>query len=308
MIGVSLFTILTRAIFRETSLSSLDINFWRYLAATPLMWLLIFTALSHAAPPTADPQPTVASTTPNRWALIALGVLFAIYSVITAIALEYIIAGLFGILFYAFYPTMVALLSLALGERLPRMFWLVLLGTTFGLILVLSPGLLGAVGIKGGAIGVVFTLVSAFLNACYILLSRRVLRDTQQVPRAVGWTLVGAFLSLAAMVVFTGVRTPNGRDIAFIMGIVLFGTLLPRVAFYLGLQRLGAPRAALISTATPFVTVVLGVLTLNEFLTVSQLIGGALILASMIVLARTSAPQEQPAAPPQNVQFSTARP
>ena len=245
---------------------------------------------------------------PNRWALIALGVLFAIYSVITAIALEYIIAGLFGILFYAFYPTMVALLSLALGERLPRMFWLVLLGTTFGLILVLSPGLLGAVGIKGGAIGVVFTLVSAFLNACYILLSRRVLRDTQQVPRAVGWTLVGAFLSLAAMVVFTGVRTPNGRDIAFILGIVLFGTLLPRVAFYLGLQRLGAPRAALISTATPFVTVVLGVLTLNEFLTVSQLIGGALILASMIVLARTSAPQEQPAAPPQNVQFSTARP
>ena len=188
------------------------------------------------------------------------------------------------------------------------MFWLVLLGTTSGLILILSPGLLGAEVIEGGAIGVLLTQVSAFLNACYILLSRRVLRHTQQVPRAVGWTLIGAFLSLAAMVVFTGVRTPDSRDIAFILGIVLLGTLLPRVAFYLGLQRLGAPRAALISTATPFVTVVLGVLFLNEFLTVSQLIGGALILASMIVLARASAPQEQPAPPPGDAQLSMARP
>ena len=104
MVGVSLFIILTRAIFRETSLSSLDINFWRYLAATPLMWLLIFTALSHAAPATADPHPTEANTTANRWALIALGVLFAIYSVITAIALQHIIAGLFGIIFLCHLP------------------------------------------------------------------------------------------------------------------------------------------------------------------------------------------------------------
>ena len=82
MVGVSLFIILTRAIFRETSLSSLDINFWRYLAATPAMWLLIFTALSHAAPPTADPQPSETSATPDRRALItfiALGALCAGY-------------------------------------------------------------------------------------------------------------------------------------------------------------------------------------------------------------------------------------
>ena len=135
------------------------------------------------------------------------------------------------------------------------------------------------------------------------------LHKTKDVLRAVAWTMIGAFLTMAALVVFLGVRMPDGRDLAFLLGIVLLGTLTPRVALYLGIQLLGAPRVALISTATPFVTVVLAVLFLNEFLTVSQLIGGALILASMIVLARTSAPEEQPAAsPPQDVPFSMARP
>ena len=87
---------------------------------------------------------------------------------------------------------------------------------------------------------------------------------------------------------------------------MISGTLLPRVALFLGIQLLGAPRAALVLMASPFVTVVMAVLLLNEFLSVPQLIGGALILASMIVLARTSAPQE-PAAPPQAAPLGTAR-
>ena len=59
--------------------------------------------------------------------------------------------------------------------------------------------------------------------------------------------------------------------------------------------------------ATPFVTVVLAVILLNEFLSAPQLIGGTLILASMIVLARASDPQDRPL-PQQDVQISTARP
>lgn len=225
---------------------------------------------------------------------------------IAAFALQHVIAGLFGILFYATYPTMVALLSLAQGERLPRMFWLVLLGTMAGLLLVLSPDLLGEEAVQGDVVGVALTLLSAFFNACYVHFSRRVLRDTQDVPRAVAWTMIGALLAMAVLVVFLGVRMPDGRDLAFLLGIVLLGTLTPRVALYLGMQLLGAPRVALISTATPFVTVVLAVLLLNEYLTVPQLIGGALILASMIVLARTSAPQEPPTQP-QDAPLGTAR-
>ena len=59
--------------------------------------------------------------------------------------------------------------------------------------------------------------------------------------------------------------------------------------------------------AVPFVTVVLAVILLDEFLTVSQLIGGTLTMASMIVLARASDPQERHLRL-QEAEVSTARP
>ena len=307
MFGASSMIILLRGIFRETLLHSLDINFWRYLLAAPMMWLLLITVLPHATPATAGQKPSGTDVLPDRRALIGLGVLFALMSVSLASALQHIVAGLFGIIFYATFPTMVALISLALGERLPRMFWLVLLGTTFGLALVLSPELLGGERVEGSTVGVGLTLLTAFMKACYILLSRRVLRNTKQVPRAVAWNLIGAFLALAVIVVvIREVRIPDGRDIFFLLVLVISGTLLPRVALFLGIQLLGAPRAALVLMASPFVTVVMAVLLLNEFLSVPQLIGGALILASMIVLARASAPQEPPA-PPQDAPLDAAR-
>ena len=115
---------------------------------------------------------------------------------------------------------MVALISLALGERLPRVFWLVLLGTISGVVMVIAPGLLGAEMGEGIALGGALALLSAFLFACYFQLSRRILRDTPDVLRAVAWSFVGALLALAAL--FTGLRLPDGRDITFLLGIMLF--------------------------------------------------------------------------------------
>lgn len=311
LMGTSLMIIFMRAIFRETLLNPLQVNFWRYLMATPMMWVLVFTVFTQVAPKQLEQETEKHAddedTRLNRPALIALGVLFAILSVSLAITLENIIAGLFGIIFYASYPVMVALLSLMLGERLPRMFWLVLLGMAVGMVLVLSPEWFGEDLGESSAFGVLLTLLSAFLNSCYILFSRRIMRDTKEVPRAVAWTLIGAFLALAVVVVFTGVHLPDGRDLLFLLGMVVLGTMLPRIAFYLMVQKLGAPLAALISMATPFVTVVLAVLLLDEYLTVPQLIGGALILASMIVLARARVAEEAPPPLP-DAQLSTARP
>ena len=306
VLGQSLFPIFARGIYAEGTLRPSDVAAWRFLLATPALWLLVVAVLSRAWRSPAGQRPARASAPPGRWPLFAMGALFGCASVCASLALKHLTAGLHIILFYS-YPMLVALLSFALGERLPRMFWLVLLGTSFGLVLVLSPELLGAERVEGSTIGVVLTLLTAFPNACFILLSRHVLRDTREVPRAVAWTLIGALLAMTALVVFSGLRPPDIRDIAFLLGIVLCGTLLPRVAFYLGVQHQGAPRAALISMATPFVTVVLAVLFLNEYLTVSQLIGGALILASLIVLARTSDPQERHLRP-QEAEVSTARP
>ena len=239
-------------------------------------------------------------------ALLAMGALFGCVSVCASLALKHLTAGLHIILFYS-YPMLVALLSFALGERLPRVFWLVLLGTMSGVVMVIAPELLGAEMGEGIALGGALTLLSAFLFACYFQLSRRILRDTPDVLRAVAWSFVGALLALAALAIVTGLRMPGGRGFALLLGLALCSTVLSLVACNFGVQHLGAPRAALMTMATPFVTVVLAVILLNEFLSVPQLIGGTLILASMIVLARASDPQERHLRP-QEAEVSTARP
>ena len=93
----------------------------------------------------------------------------------------------------------------------------------------------------------------------------------------------------------------------------LVGALLALVSAYLIAQyfvvnqRILRRVLPLMTMATPFVTVVLAVILLNEFLSVPQLIGGTLTMASMIVLARASDPQERHLRL-QEAEVSTARP
>ncbi len=306
VIGHSLLIILMRGIYMEGILSPFDVSVWRYVLATPILWVFTFTVFSRAETPTAGQQPAGTSTKHDRWPLFAMGALFGCASVCASLALKHLTAGLHIILFYS-YPMLVALLSFALGERLPRVFWLVLLGTMSGVVMVIAPELLGAEMGEGIALGGALALLSAFLFACYLQLSRRILRDTPDVLRAVAWSFVGALLALAALAIVTGLRMPGGRGFALLLGLALCSTVLSLVACNFGIQHLGAPRAALMTIAVPFVTVVLAVILLDEFLTVSQLIGGTLTMASMIVLARASDPQERHLRL-QEAEVSTARP
>ena len=306
VLGQSLFPIFTRGIYAEGTLRPSDVAAWRFLLATPALWLLVVAVFSRARRSPAGQRPARASAPPGRWPLFAMGALSGCASVCASLALKHLTAGLHIILFYS-YPMLVALLSFALGERLPRVFWLVLLGTMSGVVMVIAPELLGAEMGEGIALGGALALLSAFLFACYFQLSRRILRDTPDVLRAVAWSFVGALLALAALAIVTGLRMPGGRGFALLLGLALCSTVLSLVACNFGIQHLGAPRAALMTMATPFVTVVLAVILLNEFLSAPQLIGGTLILASMIVLARASDPQERHLRP-QEAEVSTARP
>jgi drug/metabolite transporter (DMT)-like permease len=68
------------------------------------------------------------------------------------------------------------------------------------------------------------------------------------------------------------------------------------LAFFAGLRRTGPSTAAILSTFEPVVTTALAALTLNEFLTPVQLVGGLIVLSSVAVLQLR--PQRRPAASP----------
>ena len=129
-------------------------------------------------------------------------------------------------------------------------------------------------------------MLNAFLVACYFQLSRRILRDTPELLRAVAWSFVGSLSVLALLAVALGLIIPGGRDFALLSGLAFFSTVLALVARNFGIQRLGPPRAALVATAEPLVTLLLAAWLLAEYLVVTQLLGGALILGSVILLSR----------------------
>jgi len=69
-----------------------------------------------------------------------------------------------------------------------------------------------------------------------------------------------------------------------IAGIVIVSTVLPVITFLLGLERVGAATASIVSCFEPVVTVSLAMLLYGERLGPAQLAGGALVLSAVILL------------------------
>jgi drug/metabolite transporter (DMT)-like permease len=80
----------------------------------------------------------------------------------------------------------------------------------------------------------------------------------------------------------------GGYALAGSMAIV--ATAIPATLFLAGLARIGATRAAIISTLEPATTVVLAALLLGEGLGAIRLLGGAVVLVAAVVVARNVPP------------------
>jgi drug/metabolite transporter (DMT)-like permease len=76
----------------------------------------------------------------------------------------------------------------------------------------------------------------------------------------------------------------NASGWAVAVGIALFPTMLAISLFMAGLPRVGAARAALVSTVEPVITVVLAVVLLGDRLAAVQVMGGVLVLLAVIVI------------------------
>src|SRR5436309_2893169 len=81
-------------------------------------------------------------------------------------------------------------------------------------------------------------------------------------------------------------RTPAGW--LAVLGIAIVSTVAAIVLFFAGLERVGPTRAAVLSTVEPVCTVLLAAALLGESVAPSELVGGALILTAVVLLARTA--------------------
>jgi drug/metabolite transporter (DMT)-like permease len=70
----------------------------------------------------------------------------------------------------------------------------------------------------------------------------------------------------------------------WLAGIAVVSTVVAIALFFAGLRRVGPSRASIISTVEPLVTVGLAFVVFGERLSATQLLGGVLVLAAVVVL------------------------
>jgi probable blue pigment (indigoidine) exporter len=69
-----------------------------------------------------------------------------------------------------------------------------------------------------------------------------------------------------------------------IAALALFSTVVPGVLFLMGLMRLGPVRTAIVATVEPFLTTLLGAVVLRQAVAANTVLGGAMIVAAVVVL------------------------
>ena len=212
--------------------------------------------------------------------LLALGGVFYFAQSLTYFtALRTLPASLVVLIAYI-YPSLVVVAGWLFLRRSVSVWHMVALGASF----------LGVVLLVGGAElqiawPLVFAVAAPAIYTAYILVGEAVMSSVPAVgASAVIMTGAGvAFCILAALqgeLAFPG--TAGGWAVAF--AIALFPTMIAISLFLAGLPRIGAARSSLLSTWEPVVTVLLAAALLGDRLSAIQLLGGAFIIAAVILV------------------------
>jgi drug/metabolite transporter (DMT)-like permease len=195
-------------------------------------------------------------------------------------ALNYIPASLTAMLLYM-YPVIVTGVAVLLKDEVFELKKGLALGLSLiGLIMILGTSF-GNFSMLGIALG----LGAAIFYSGYIIVGNRVLKKVSF------WVASTYVISSAAVFYFVaGISTGSfiinisGVGWTAIFAIAIFSTIVAISGFFAGINLIGPSKASIISTFEPIVTVVAAAMLFDELLTIYQLLGGVIILFSVILL------------------------
>jgi len=183
------------------------------------------------------------------------------------------------------YPSMVVVLRALIDRRAPAPATFAALALTYGGILLVVTGAgRGAPAVN--STGVWLVLGCAFTYALFYLASER----WTPVLGSINFTVASMSAATVALTVHVLVRhglpyvRAAPRDLGLMAGLVVLATVLPMFLTAEGVRRLGAQRAAIVSSVGPPTTIALGALALGEQFALPQWAGVALIIGGILVL------------------------
>ncbi|HEY0847108.1 MAG TPA: DMT family transporter [Noviherbaspirillum sp.] len=209
-----------------------------------------------------------------------MGALYTAQSQCYFTALMHASSGLVALLLYV-YPVLVTILAMLFGwEKLNRRTFVLLAIAVGGLAITLGGNL------EGEPLGVLLGLLAAGVYAVYILIGGRLTLGTDPLAATL-IVLMAAALGNGTLALASGAALPSGTSTWLaILAIALFSTVIAIAAFLAGVKHVGPARASIISTMEPVITIGLGVALLGESVSVGQLVGGAMVLTAVVLLAQ----------------------
>ncbi len=213
----------------------------------------------------------------NRKRLVTLlalgGLVYTGQSLTYFVALRSLPASLVVLIAYI-YPSLVVVAGwLFLRRTVSRWHWLALAASFAGVAL-----LVGGTRFEFSW-ALVLAIASPTIYTGYILIGERVMTSVPAVA-ASAVIMSGAALAFCLLAALNHeLALPRNAN-----GWAVFPTMVAISLFMAGLPRVGAARAALISTVEPVMTVVLAVVLLGDRLSVVQVMGGVLVLLAVILV------------------------
>ena len=272
----------------------LALLYWRFLIAGLLVWAWAILVPANRAALRALQRRRIV-------ALLGLGAFFVGNASTYYAALQYISASLASLIVYI-YPALVAVLSIRFGDSLHgRRPWVALGIVSLGVALTL-----GGIETHAEPVGLVLAVASPCIYAVYIILAARLAGErrgetandrtggdgAETRPAVAASVMIGAtFVVVALLAAATGEpivpwEVPGSAWVG-LAGIAVFSTAVAISAFYAGTARIGAAQAALVSAVEPVWTITLAMLLFGERLSTVQLVGGAMVIAGVIVAQTT---------------------
>lgn len=274
--GYAFLPIFARSIYIHSDLQPTDIALWRFIFATPLIWLFIFLREQMSAD-----RGSVRQANYPVLRMMSLGILYAGAALSAFAGLELIPASIYVVLFFT-YPAMVALISLLLGTRLPLSAWIALVMTLVGIVLTVPE--VGSLQ-EGSIAGVFIALLNALFVAVYFTLVGRFTRGSSSVGRGSAYVITGTLIVLLLASPVLGLNMPpNLTTWLLLIGLASVSTTMPIFLAMIGIRLVGAARAAIITTIEPVLAMVLAMILLGEVVLGVQWLGAAFIIGGVLLL------------------------
>jgi drug/metabolite transporter (DMT)-like permease len=199
-------------------------------------------------------------------------------------------SGAFVALVSSLNPVLIAILAAPyLGEKVSRRAAILMVISIIGVSLVV-----GGAGVAGTLKpeGIIFAILGLFCGAAYVLLSSKLVRTVPVLPLVASQLLVAALASLALLIVrvtlFNGDLQLPTTEMQWAVSVAtgIFGGAAPFILYLEATRRIPTTTVSQFSTLVPVVALIGGVIFLHDVTTPVQLVGTAIVVVSLSLLAR----------------------